>query len=70
MTVEDVRARVEEIRAKAEEGDDEVAHSREDDLYRDVFQAIIATCQPESYPWAMARAALKTNEIEFARWCA
>ncbi len=65
MTPSMVRDRVEQIRLKA--GDDEAAHSMEDSLRDDVLKAI-AYGAPE--PESLAYEALKTSEIEFARWCA
>ena len=66
MTVEEVLARVEGIRAVA--SDDEVAHGREDDLHRDVLQAIaMGACAD---PAGCAKAALTTGDIEFARYYA
>ena len=60
-----VRQRVEEIRAKA--NDDEAAHCMEDELHKGVLEAIAngATC-----PIELAHEALQTLKIEFARWCA
>ena len=67
MTPEIVRARVAGIRAVAPK-DDEAAHGAEDALYAALLRAIaegrcddVAQC---------AREALKTEEIDFARWCA
>ena len=65
MKVEDVTARVEEIENIS--GDSEVAHSREDDLWRDVLQAI-ADGAPNARK--LAREALRTEDISFARWYA
>jgi hypothetical protein len=66
MNIEDVELRVENIRERA--GDDEVAHGMEDDLHQDVLRAIAAgTC---SDPVGCAASALKTCDIDFARWCA
>lgn len=65
MTVDDVKAKVERIRAMA--GDDEAAHSAQDDLYDHVLNAI-ATGAAD--PAALALAALEAGEIEFQRWCA
>lgn len=66
MTPAEVLRRVEEIRALA--WDDEVAHSREDDLHRDVLVAIAQGRATD--PTALAEAALMTWKIDFARWCA
>jgi hypothetical protein len=65
ITVAEVKARVAEIRALA--GDDESAHSSEDALWAEVLQAI-ADGAPNAKE--LAKAALKTSEIDFARWCA
>ena len=65
LTVDEVRRRVEEIRAIA--GDDEAAHSDEDSL-RDLVLCAIADGAPNAAE--LAAEALKTGEIEFARWCA
>ena len=62
MTVEDVIKRVAEIRAKA--GDDEVAHGMEDQLHQDVLREIAAG---NTQAAALAREALRTEEIEFCR---
>ena len=73
MRVEEVEKRVAEIRACA--GDDETAHSMEDELHQDVLREIARQGREpggdgSSSPFALAEAALKTLEIEFARWCA
>ena len=70
MTPQDVRERVEEIRRSSQ--DDENAHSMEDALHRDVLAAI-ADWQPSQGTLeyrALCQEALKTMEIDFARWCA
>lgn len=66
LTVDDVLKAVADI--DAARGDDEAAHSMEDDLHQRVLSAIAkGRCAD---PQACAAAALKTNEISFARWCA
>lgn len=65
MTPEQVQAVVDQIRAKAD--DDEAAHSLEDDLREGVLKAIAAGAEN---PAELARLALTTSAIEFARWCA
>lgn len=62
MTVEEVQERVEMIRRNAD--DDERAHAREDALHQDVLRYFAATGN------SVAVEALKTLDIEFARWCA
>jgi hypothetical protein len=66
MTPEDVQQYVERIRENAL--DDEAAHGMEDALWADVLEAIASGAAEE--PAALARAALATLDIEFARWCA
>jgi hypothetical protein len=66
MTVDEVKARVEEIRNMA--GDDEAAHGMEDKLHQDVLRAIANRECPN--PARLAYRALETKEIDFSRWCA
>lgn len=61
-----VDARVAAIRAIAD--DDEVAHSEEDKLHKAVLKAIADGVWREP-PALLAKAALKTTEIDFARHC-
>ncbi len=66
MTLDDVIKRVADIYAMR--GDDESAHSAEDKLHQDVLQAIARErCED---PVACATHALKTQGIDFQRWCA
>jgi hypothetical protein len=66
MDVEQVKARVEEIRKCA--GDDERAHSMEDELRCDVLTAIaLGQCDD---PQGCAEVTLETRYIRFSRWCA
>lgn len=66
MTVDDVNAEVERIRAMA--GDYETAHGAEDMLHQAVLKAIAqGDCDD---PVECARVALTTEEIEFDRLCA
>jgi hypothetical protein len=67
LTREAVEARVAAIACLAR--DDEAAHAREDDLHVAVLQAIAAGTWRDA-PAVLCAAALKTKEIEFARWCA
>ena len=67
MTLDEVRTRVDEIRAVA--SDDESAHSKEDDLYEDVLRAVMEDdCEPSASD--LAATALTTKAINFARWTA
>lgn len=65
ISVEDAKAWVERIRAMA--GDHEAAHSEEDRLRAAVLRAI-ADGSPDAVE--LARIALTTDDIDFARWCA
>lgn len=66
MTVDEVKQRVTDIKACA--GDDEAAHSMEDDLYFDVLASIAAGLCAD--PKQCADEATKTKEIDFQQWCA
>lgn len=72
MHVDEVMRRVEAIRSAAD--DPEAAHAMEDDLRRDVLRDIVAQGRrhdPEaSSPYALAEAALLTEDEDFPRWCA
>lgn len=68
MTPDDVRKCLDAIRSAAvNDSDDETAHSLEDDMRRAVLQAIA-----DGYPDAteLAKLALTSDDISFARWCA
>lgn len=66
MTPAYIVDRVAEIKAVI--WDDEVAHSKEDILHEDVLNAIAnGSCE---FPRLCAIEALKTRELDFARWCA
>lgn len=66
MDIQDVIRRIESIKSKSTY-DPEVAHGKEDDLYLDVLVAIA-----EGAPNAkeLAAEAIKTQGIDFPRWCA
>jgi DNA-binding FadR family transcriptional regulator len=66
MTIKEVQERVSEISNAS--GDDERAHSMEDDLYQDLLEAI-ESGEAEA-PQAMCQIALTTKAMDFARWCA
>ena len=68
MTVDEIKERVERISRK--QGDDEDAHAEEDRLHQDVLGCIANGKIPKRKAAACAEAALKTLNIEFARWCA
>lgn len=65
MTSDEVRQRVAAIKAMA--GDEEVAHSMEDQLAADVLRSI---ADGDGDPVSLAAECLRTREIEFPRWCA
>lgn len=68
MTVKDILEKVEEIRTFA--SDDEAAHSAEDALWEQVLEAIAKGGLNSTGLRQLATAALKTRNINFARWCA
>lgn len=53
---------------EATKNDDEVAHGMEDDLREAFIRHVAETAGGDLAE--MARAVLKTNEIDFCRWCA
>jgi hypothetical protein len=65
MTIDEVKARVEEI--EAWKGDDEAAHGKENQLREDFIRYVAETATPSLAE--KARLVLSTNHIEFARWC-
>ena len=65
LTAEDIARRLAEIHALR--GDDEAAHGKADDLHRDVLAAIAAGAPDAPL---LAAAALRTETLDFARWCA
>lgn len=64
MNIYDVRARVADIARMA--GDDEAAHSAEDTLWGEVLRAIADGNTDD--PQGIAKEALRTADISFARW--
>ncbi len=65
MTINEIQEKIDQI--TKESGDDETAHALEDALHQDVLRAIASG---DDYPSELARKALTTLELEFARWCA
>jgi len=65
MTIDEVRAAVAAIERSSD--DDESAHVMEDKLYRRILTAIMDGA--DNAP-ALAREALRTQDIHFSRWCA
>lgn len=72
QTIEDVKARLEQIRWVAHEGDYEKAHGMEDDLVSEVLFVIANQAGVSGGRWAqeMASTARQTYRIEFARYMA
>lgn len=69
MDLDYVKARVAEIEAM--KGDDEAAHSAEDGLRAEFIALVAEVGSPELAAMAaMAREVLKTDDIDFCRWCA
>lgn len=66
LTPEEVRRRVEEL--AADYGDAETAHMEEDEIRRDVLEAIRDGRTTD--PAGVAREALRTKEIDFPRYYA
>ena len=67
MTIDEIRKRVAKVAALAKKGDHEAASSVESALHDDVLRAI-ATNNHAEFPSILAREALKTNGLDFARW--
>ena len=65
MTIEEVRQAVQAVKDKSD--DAEVAHGAEDALHQNVLDEI-ANGNPNAVE--LAREALKTIDLNFARWCA
>lgn len=69
MTRDDVIAKLAEIRAMANDADDERAHALQYDLYVAVLVAITdGSAKPSAR--ALAQEALKVRDIGFSRWYA
>lgn len=66
MTIEEVQKRLDSVKDMS--GDYEVAHDEEDDLHRDVLAAISNGHFGEASEWASI--ALRTENIDFPRYCA
>lgn len=65
ITLEEIKQRVEEIKDSYGESQ----HSKEDELYRD-FVKYVSRCKSYRGLREMAKEILKTEDMEFARWCA
>jgi hypothetical protein len=69
MDIEEVKRRIEEVERFSSVHDDEVAHSKEDDLHQAVLRHIADHCSDLECR-ELAIAALKTIDLKFSRWCA
>ena len=65
MNIADAQKAVDEIRSVS--GDPEIAHIKEDDLYRAALTAIAEGMSAE-HARALAHTVLTTSDIEFPRW--
>lgn len=63
-----VRAAVAEIK-KVKDLDPERAHRLEDDIYKRVLEAVAADEQPSAELSLLAKEALKTQKLDFSRYC-
>lgn len=66
MKTNTVKRRIRDIRKYRAQ--DDVAHEMEDNLYREVLRSIAEGTAED--PKEMARLALTTDDIQFARWTA
>ena len=68
MTREDIKVRLAKIHDS--QGDDEVAHSLEDDLRADFLNSIAVGAVPLEDIQDLAALVLTSRELDFERWCA
>jgi hypothetical protein len=68
MTLQDVRDRLEDVRASA--GDAEAAHGMLDELYLNVLTAISLGQCKDAPPEDFAALVLEGEQIDFPRWFA
>ncbi len=66
MTNEEALAMLQTVQAAAQDGDDEKAHGREDDLRQNVLEAIM---RGQGDAVALAAIALTSSQYKFSRWC-
>ena len=62
-----VERNIEKLKWHVSKGDDEAAHSLEDDIHQRVLAYIAAN---EGDHRELAASALSTRDIDFGRWCA
>lgn len=65
---EEIHKLYNEILKRAEEGDDEMAHSIEDELRREVLHYIL-TISADRQVRDLVSLALSTGNLKFSRWC-
>lgn len=63
ITIAEIKKWIEEIKQLGY--DPEIAHSKEDDLFRDVLTAI---AKDPTHAQALAKEALKATKLDFERW--
>lgn len=68
MLVSQIEAKVRDIRASAEKGDYERAHSLQDEMYEEVLLEIARNGSPRSRSLQLAKAAVEARKIEFERY--
>lgn len=68
VTAADARRRVSEVADCA--SDEDVAHSKEDDLWADVLATIFGDIKTLNEARELARLALSTRDVKFQRHCA
>jgi hypothetical protein len=69
VSVEEVRARIDQIRLRAAEGhSDGDCHAEQDELWADVLTTIASGFQQGPACVDLAKAALETLGIDFPRW--
>lgn len=66
LTTRDIYDALARISSAAHDHDDQAAHTKADNLYRDVLKAIAAGA-PDAP--ALAATALQAEEMDFCRWC-
>lgn len=67
LTVAEVRRRAEKVEQAAENGNDDQAHGLADALHEDVLAAIAVGART---PKLLAKEAIRTVDMKFARWYA
>lgn len=70
MTIEKLEKLYQDCKTAAEASDDERAHSNEDDLREQALRWIAANASNADGIKRVAKLALSTTNLKFARWCA